>query len=177
MKHLGISTVALAAALFAFDPAEAQQSTEGQANQGQQSTAGQTATGQAATGQAATGQNTEQQSTGSQTGTQAGDTAQQAEGGASAGEAGEIRPLTITCQDIVDTDVKLVPQLVYWIDGYNIAHDALTGQTDVDPVVAVKQNWLAVPAQNVISACEAEPTRAAADVITEQKQKAETGTN
>ena len=83
--------------------------------------------------------------------------------------------MSITCQDIIDTDVELVPQLVYWIDGYNIAYDARTGETDLDPVVAVAENWLAVPANDVITACEAEPERLASEVITEEKQKAESG--
>ena len=90
-------------------------------------------------------------------------------------EKEEIRPVSITCQDIIDTDVELVPQLVYWIDGYNIAHNALTGETDVDPVVTVAENWLAVPANDVITACEAEPERLASEVIADEKQKAANG--
>lgn len=103
---------------------------------------------------------------------------QQSEQANQPANGGEIRPLSITCQDIIDTDVELVPQLVYWIDGYNIAYDAQTGETDVDPVVTVAENWLAVPANDVITACVANPEMLASDAIAEEKQKAEgTGGN
>ena len=65
---------------------------------------------------------------------------QQSEQANQPANGGEIRPLSTTCQDIIDTDVELVPQLVYWIDGYNIAYDAQTGEMDVDPVVTVAEN-------------------------------------
>ena len=98
---------------------------------------------------------------------------QQSEQANQPANGGEIRPLSITCQDIIDTDVELVPQLVYWIDGYNIAYDAQTGEMDVDPVVTVAENWLTVPATDVITACEANPEMLASDAIAEEKQKAE----
>ena len=120
----------------------------------------------------ATGAALAQQETG-----QATSEAQPSEQANAPAEKGDIRPVSITCQDIIDTDVELVPQLVYWIDGYNIAYDARTGEADIDPVVTVAENWLTVPANEVIAACEAEPERLASEVITEQKQKAESGSS
>ena len=106
---------------------------------------------------------------------QAASEAQQSEQTNAPTNSGEIRPVTITCQDIIDTDVELVPQLVYWIDGYNVAYDARTGEADVDPVIAVAENWLTVPANDVITACEASPEKLASEVIAEEKQKAGNG--
>ena len=147
MKVLDLFTVALAGSLLAASPAMAQQSTDQTGQQG--AAAGQSS----ATNESQTG----------------------AASGGSKGPSGDIRPLTLTCQDIVDTDVQLVPQLVYWIDGYNIAYNAATGQTDVDPVVTVAENWLAVPAHKVITACEATPERPASEVIAEERQKSQSG--
>ncbi|WP_210528513.1 HdeA/HdeB family chaperone [Rubellimicrobium arenae] len=147
------------------DPAAEQDASQGATEQGTDEAAGQDA-GQATTEpstDAGTGQAADQ------TDAEQGTDQAAADSTAQAGPSGEIRPVTITCQDIVDTDVQLVPQLVYWIDGYNIAYDAATGQTDVDPVVSVAENWLAVPVENIIRACEANPDSAAADVIAQER--------
>lgn len=161
MRTFDLFTVALAGSLVAASPSLAQQTSDQSGQQGTTAQQGTTTEQSTAAAQQGT-------TTGSQTGTSA---------DAPPGPSGEIRPLTITCRDIVDTDVELVPQLVYWIDGYNIAYDADTGQTDVDPVVTVAENWLAVPANKVITACEASPDRPAAEVIAEEKKKAESGSS
>lgn len=176
MRSLAYLSLALAASLTTALPASAQdetsgtEQTTGAADQTTEDAGAQDA-GQTATEpgtDAAAGETTGQADTEQGADASAAQSTDQADSTES-GPSGEIRPLTITCQDIVDTDVQLVPQLVYWIDGYNIAYDAVTGQTDVDPVVSVAQNWLTVPVENIIRACEANPASTAAEVIAQER--------
>lgn len=82
----------------------------------------------------------------------------------------ELRPTTVTCRELTNYDTAFVPGLVYWIDGYVMARNA-RGDAAVEPVVRMRQDWFAMPADRIIRACADQPDQPAAVVISAQRER------
>lgn len=94
-----------------------------------------------------------------------------ADKGGDAADQGQLRPLTLTCQELVDQDIALIPAMAHWIDGYSVAYTQKGQVSDVDPVVAVSRQWFAVPVDKIITVCKANPQMAASEAIRQQREE------
>lgn len=67
----------------------------------------------------------------------------------------------LTCQKLLDVDAELQPRVVYWLDGYTQAGNA---------VYQVETDWMAAPVANVVTECRNAPERMASEVVREQRE-------
>jgi len=65
-------------------------------------------------------------------------------------------PATYTCAELLDVDVDYVPQVVYWLDGYNWAGD---------PMLEEDVEWVPVETPGILVDCKKDPSQKAADVV------------
>ena len=65
-------------------------------------------------------------------------------------------PATYTCAELIEVDVEYVPQVIYWLDGYNWAGD---------PVLDAEVEWVPVETETIIIECKKDPSQKAADVV------------
>jgi hypothetical protein len=65
-------------------------------------------------------------------------------------------PATYTCAELIDVETDEVPQIVYWLDGFNWA-----GDPEYDAAVA----WTPVEIDTVIVECKKDPSQKAKDVV------------
>ena len=65
-------------------------------------------------------------------------------------------PATYTCAELVEVDIEYVPQIVYWLDGFNWAGDA-EYNAEVD--------WTPVEIDTVFVECEKNPSQKARKVV------------
>jgi hypothetical protein len=65
-------------------------------------------------------------------------------------------PATYTCAELIEVDVDYVPQVVYWLDGYNWAGD---------PVLDEDVEWVPVETDTIITECKKDPSQKAAAVV------------
>jgi hypothetical protein len=70
-------------------------------------------------------------------------------------------PATYTCAELIEADVEYVPELVYWLDGFNWAGD---------PVYDAGVDWVPVEDDAVIIDCKKDPSQKAADVVKKQRK-------
>ena len=65
-------------------------------------------------------------------------------------------PAETTCQELVGTEVEFLPQIIYWIDGFNSHGDARA---------TVDTEWFGIPVDKIVDTCKQTPDAKAADVI------------
>ena len=65
-------------------------------------------------------------------------------------------PATYTCAELIEVDIVEVPQVVYWLDGFNWAGDA---EYDADV------EWTPVEIDTVIVECKKNPSKKARKVV------------
>jgi hypothetical protein len=65
-------------------------------------------------------------------------------------------PATYTCAELVEVDIVDVPQIVYWLDGFNWA-----GDPEYDEAVA----WTPVEIDTVYVECQKNPSQKARKVV------------
>ena len=65
-------------------------------------------------------------------------------------------PATYTCSELLEVDVDYVPQVVYWLDGYNWAGD---------PMLEEDVEWVPVATDDILVDCKKDPSQKAADVV------------
>ena len=63
---------------------------------------------------------------------------------------------TYTCAELVDVEIEYIPQMVYWLDGFNWAGDA-----EYDAEV----DWTPVEIDTVIIECKKNPSQKARKVV------------
>ncbi len=76
--------------------------------------------------------------------------------------SGKSNPATYTCAELIEVDIDYIPQVVYWIDGYNWAGEEEVG---------VGVDWFAVPVETIVTECEKNPSQPAAKVIKKHSKK------
>ena len=65
-------------------------------------------------------------------------------------------PATYTCAELVEVDIVDVPQMVYWLDGFNWAGD---------PEYDAEVDWTPVEIDTVIIECKKNPSQKARKVV------------
>jgi hypothetical protein len=65
-------------------------------------------------------------------------------------------PATYTCAELIEVDIEDIPQVVYWLDGFNWAGDP---EYDADVV------WTPVEIDTVVVECKKDPTKKARKVV------------
>jgi hypothetical protein len=70
-------------------------------------------------------------------------------------------PATYTCAELIDVEIVDVPQVVYWLDGFNWAGD---------PVYDADVEWTPVEIDTVIIECKKDPSQKAADVVKKNRK-------
>jgi hypothetical protein len=65
-------------------------------------------------------------------------------------------PATYTCAELLEVDVDDVPQVIYWLDGYNWAGD---------PVFDADVEWVPVEIDTITTECKKNPSQKAAGVV------------
>jgi hypothetical protein len=65
-------------------------------------------------------------------------------------------PATYTCAELIDVEIEYVPQMVYWLDGFNWA-----GDPEYDAEVV----WTPVEIDTVIVECKKNPSQKARKVV------------
>ena len=65
-------------------------------------------------------------------------------------------PATYTCAELIEVDVDYVPQVIYWLDGYNWAGD---------PMLVEDVEWVPVETDTILIECKKDPSQKAADVV------------
>ena len=65
-------------------------------------------------------------------------------------------PATYTCAELIDVEIEDVPQVVYWLDGFNWAGD---------PEYDSEVEWTPVEIDTVIVECKKNPSQKARKVV------------
>jgi hypothetical protein len=65
-------------------------------------------------------------------------------------------PATYTCAELIDVEIEYVPQMVYWLDGFNWAGD---------PEYDAEVEWTPVEIDTVIIECKKNPSQKARKVV------------
>lgn len=65
-------------------------------------------------------------------------------------------PATYTCAELIEADIEDVPQIVYWLDGFNWAGD---------PEFDADVEWVPVETDTIIIDCKKDPSQKATDVV------------
>lgn len=71
-------------------------------------------------------------------------------------------PATYTCEELIAVDTELQPQVVYWLDGYTWAGDAVVDE-DVE--------WVPVDVEDVIVECTKDPSQPAKAVVKKHSKR------
>jgi hypothetical protein len=75
--------------------------------------------------------------------------------GAALADGGK-NPATYTCAELIEVDIVEVPQVVYWLDGFNWAGD---------PEYDAAEVWTPVEIDTVYAECEKNPSKKARKVV------------
>ena len=67
-----------------------------------------------------------------------------------------ISPEKLTCKEYLATKTEHLPELTYWLDGFDSRGHA---------VVSVDEEWFAVPITDVVSECKKMPDALAMDIL------------
>lgn len=81
--------------------------------------------------------------------------------GTDATSAGTMDLEGLTCQKLLDVDSEMQQRIVYWLDGYTQAGNA---------VYQVERDWMEAPVANIVTECKRAPERTASEVVREQRQ-------
>jgi len=65
-------------------------------------------------------------------------------------------PATYTCAELIEVEIEYVPQMVYWLDGFNWAGD---------PEYDAEVDWTRVEIDTIIIECKKNPSKKARKVV------------
>ena len=82
-------------------------------------------------------------------------------GVAAAQDSGTMDLKGLTCQKLLDVDSEMQQRIVYWLDGYTQAGNA---------VYQVRSEWMEAPVANIVTECKRAPERMASEVVQEQRE-------